>query len=178
MRPILVIICISIFGISCSKQEAMIGLLDTPSYYTTLEAAPATSSINVPIDYPTIQEAIDAASDNDKIFVAAGVYDESIITINGFQDLQIRAENGAIVNGRVRIESSANITLYGLTINSIVLDNDEHLIDVASDNGEGIRIIGNTLMYPTGSDHLKTGIRFFPGKWYDKRKPYCHQSII
>ncbi|MCD6513229.1 MAG: hypothetical protein J7K61_06480, partial [Thermoplasmata archaeon] len=39
------------------------------------------NTINVPADYPTIQQAVDAASDGDTIYVEAGIYTESI-TIN------------------------------------------------------------------------------------------------
>ncbi len=36
------------------------------------------ADITVPIDYPTIQEAIDAAQENDRILVQSGVYEEAI----------------------------------------------------------------------------------------------------
>ena len=44
-------------------------------------AAPvlAAITIHVPADYPTIQEAIDAASDGDTIVVAAGLYTENVV---------------------------------------------------------------------------------------------------
>jgi nitrous oxidase accessory protein NosD len=45
-------------------------------------AAPVSAEgtiIDVPGDYPTIQEAIDAASDSDTIIVAAGLYEENVV---------------------------------------------------------------------------------------------------
>jgi len=43
-------------------------------------AAPVSADvIDVPGDYPTIQEAIDAASDGDTIVVAAGLYEENVV---------------------------------------------------------------------------------------------------
>jgi hypothetical protein len=57
--------------------------------------------IEVPGDYPTIQEAVDAASDNDTIIVAAGLYKENIVidkslTLKGAQaGVDARTRSGA-----------------------------------------------------------------------------------
>ncbi|KAA0007406.1 MAG: hypothetical protein FE045_00275, partial [Thermoplasmata archaeon] len=52
------------------------------------------ATINVPADYPTIQQAIDNASNGDTIVVAAGTYIESI-TIN--KSINLVGETGAVI---------------------------------------------------------------------------------
>jgi parallel beta-helix repeat protein len=53
--------------------------------------------IVVPDQHPTIQAAVDAASNGDVIFVRSGIYQESVSVI-GFASLTLKAEAGVLVN--------------------------------------------------------------------------------
>jgi len=86
--------------------------------------------INVPGDYPTIQEALDAASDGDTIVVAAGLYEENVnvnksLTLKGAQagvDARTRSGAETIIEPDegtgIRIITAADrvVVIDGLTI--------------------------------------------------------------
>lgn len=78
------------------------------------------ATIFVPDDFPTIQQAIDAASERDTIVVRDGVYYENL---NVDKQLTIKSENGSarcIIDGRgkgnVVTLKADGITLEGFTI--------------------------------------------------------------
>ena len=80
--------------------------------------------INVPSDYPTIQDAIDAAGSGDTIIVAAGTYDEYVkIT----KSLTLSGQSGAIVKpstGERNIIIAINaddVTVKGFEVDGIEL---------------------------------------------------------
>ncbi len=82
----------------------------------TLEEA---SVIKVPEDYPTIQEAIDAANPGDTIFVAHGIYNENIIIDKQITLIGEGKENTIIVGhgvGDVIYVSSDGVKISGFTI--------------------------------------------------------------
>ena len=66
----------------------------------SLSTAVCSTEIKVPVDYKTIQEAIDAAKPGDIVRIASGVYNESIIIVNK-TDLMIVGEDVAntIIDG-------------------------------------------------------------------------------
>ena len=66
---------------------------------SALEPAVESSVINVPEDYPTIQEAVDAAQAGDTIMVAAGEYDAFVMM--GKSDITIAGAEGATVTSAV-----------------------------------------------------------------------------
>ena len=84
------------------------------------------ATINVPGDYPTIQQAIDNSTDGDTINVAAGAYNEdpinisTSITLNGAQANVEPVDGGraggeSVVNGQIDIWAD-NVTVNGFEI--------------------------------------------------------------
>jgi hypothetical protein len=79
------------------------------------------ATFNVPLDYNTIQSAIDAASSGDEVIVSAsgGPYVENITLDN--KDITIRSTDGAVINGNtsgsvVFFTQGDTSTLDGFTI--------------------------------------------------------------
>ncbi|HJX68767.1 MAG TPA: hypothetical protein VJ406_00900, partial [Dehalococcoidia bacterium] len=96
----------------------------------TMTPVLAASTIRVPGDYPTIQAAINAASDGDTIMVAAGLYKENVninksLTLKGFQagvDARNRSGPETIIEPAegtgIRVITAANrvVVIDGLTV--------------------------------------------------------------
>lgn len=79
-----------------------------------------TGSITVPDDYPTIQEAINAASEGDEIFVKAGSYPETVVVNKA---VKLIGENRETIisptqDGDGVIIVSSNVQISGFTIRS------------------------------------------------------------
>ena len=105
--------------------------------------APATAGvINVPADYATIQEAVDAAVEGDLILIAPGTYNEAVqVTTN-------------------------NIIIRGLDRNTVILDGNFEL-----DNGirvvgaNGVALENMTAMNYTKNGFFWTGVTGYRGDY-------------
>ncbi len=96
------------------------------------------TDIVVPDDYPTIQEAVDAASPGTNIRVKEGVYAEQVYVLN--DDLIIKAVGDVTLQGQFRIYSS-NITIRDFKINF------QYSAGIICYYGKGIQIENNTVYY-------------------------------
>ena len=101
--------------------------------------------IEVPTDYPTIQQAVDHAAPGDEIVVLAGTYAENVSLVS-MTSLLIRSQGGAsttIVDGGLQgsvfaVQSSTQIAIEGLTIRHGTLG-------VEISDSSGIRVRHNVI---------------------------------
>lgn len=115
------------------------------------QAFPNPATIAVPDDYPTIQQAVDAAQAGDTILVRNGVYREQQLTIQ--KSLTLIAEsNATVIDGEgswvnVYFQSASNAILQGFSITNgygIQLhrsSNVEVCDNTISGNGQGIILL-------------------------------------
>jgi len=97
------------------------GFLGTQVDHTTVNGSVTVSSgiITVPDDYPTIQEAINAANEGDTIFVEEGIYYENVV-MNKSISLIGENKNTTIIDGNRKAMcihvTANNVTVSGFTI--------------------------------------------------------------
>ncbi|MFX0199367.1 MAG: right-handed parallel beta-helix repeat-containing protein [Candidatus Hodarchaeota archaeon] len=72
--------------------------------------------IKVPTDKPTIQEAIDAASSGDEIYVLAGIYEERIVMKYGVNVIGEGADVTVIRSDGIVVTGASNAVLQGFNI--------------------------------------------------------------
>jgi parallel beta-helix repeat protein len=120
-----------------------------------------TKIIRVPLDYLTIQEAVNAADTGDTVLVAPGLYNESVF-INKPIKLVGEDPNNTIIDGggydwdRVTIAlsvCSGNVTIDGFTIKNayygIYAENANYTTvqnNIFSSNGEAVRVINSFVL--------------------------------
>jgi len=103
---------------SVQVTEAVYALQVTSGARTIM----STAIINVPGDFDTIQEAIDAASEGDTITVAAGTYNENIfirkdhITIEGADKATTIISAGNTAAETIKIYNCTNVTINNVQI--------------------------------------------------------------
>jgi hypothetical protein len=124
-----------------------------------IQKAKAAETLIVPDNYPTIQAAINAASNGDTIFVRSGTYNENIV-VNKMVTLIGENSNNTIINNGndyayavVNIQSG-NVTVENFTIQNgykgVVIDSYFSLPDyIVSD-----RLINNTFAVESCSDNI------------------------
>jgi hypothetical protein len=115
-------------------------------------AAPvlAGTTIHVPTDYDTIQEAIDAALDGDTIVVAAGEY-EAAFVVDGKANISIIGAEGATVTAAVyvlglegtdvwvmaAVNASENINIEGINFDGTDVTGDGHICGIVYADSTG-----------------------------------------
>jgi len=84
-------------------------------------AATAGSTIRVPQDYPTVEDAIRAASRGDTILLAAGTYDGEITVPQGKPDLTIRGtdRNTVVFDGAGVRNNAIEVEADGVTLENL-----------------------------------------------------------
>ncbi len=135
-----------LFVAACGGDDSATDTTDSNAPPVTDSAptteAPAEAVIEVPADYATIQEAVDAAVPGDLILISPGTYHEA-----------------------VNVETD-NLTIRGLDRNTVVLDGEFKL-----DNGirvlgaDGVAIENMTAMNYTSNGFFWTGVSGYRGSY-------------
>jgi nitrous oxidase accessory protein NosD len=141
--------------------------------------------ITVPQDYSSIQEAINAASENDAIVVKQGIYYENLIvdkplSLSGEDKKTLVIGNGGVDDSNVFCVKSDNVEIFGFTIKSLNYSTSKEHANGIKINGDNVSIhdnwIENTfwgILCPIQSfvniynntirANFKEGIRFYGG---------------
>jgi hypothetical protein len=120
-----------------------------------LKSAIASKIINVPTDIPTIQQAIDAASEGDTINIAAGTYNENLNIEKDNIKLQGAGRDITVINGNstdstMELKNAKNIEVKDCSFSNGVygiylINSSLECTDVAIDsNSRGLRITFNS----------------------------------
>ena len=141
------VVLLAVGLVSCGGDDSAT-TTDAPSTDVATSEAPATDApavegvLNVPADYPTIQEAVNAAVEGDLILIAPGTYNEAV---------QVKTNN---------------IVIRGLDRNTVILDGNFEL-----DNGirvvgaNGVALENMTAMNYTKNGFFWTGVTGYRGDY-------------
>src|SRR3989344_4818777 len=124
----------------------------------------AAAVINVPADFTTIQDAVDAASDGDTIIVAANTYDEQVVidgkglTLEGAGDTTIiRPSSASILTSSYTTGTQTGAFFNGIVIASII---DVRNVAVSQVIIKNLKVDGELITsLPSGAGHV-SGIVF------------------
>lgn len=108
-----------------------------------------------PADFPTIQEAVDAARPGDTIFVRNGTYTEEQVSIKKSLKLIGENKNATVVDGAqswvcVYVKSASDVRISGFTIQNgygIYLYRSRNVIvsgNIIANNGQGVVVLEST----------------------------------
>lgn len=106
---------------------------------TTIYVKPDSTTIVVPYDYSTIQEAINNANEGDTIFVRSGIYYEHII-VDKAVSLIGENQSTTIVDGDTTVGNGFYITANNVSITGFTIQNNG--LGEPKDTGNGIYIYG------------------------------------
>ncbi len=128
-------------------------------------AEPAT--INVPDDYSTIQAAVDAAAEGDTVLVAAGEFDEPVVTLHAGVTLQGAGRDLTLLRGQIHSQ------IFGETDPGVVIR------DLTIDGAGATPTLGAAVLFDGGQvtitdttvrNHPNRGIRFASGAYGEARR--------
>lgn len=97
---------------------------EEPAQESTTTEAPdpaADGILEVPGEYPTIQDAVDAATSGDLILIAPGVYNEAVdvetdgITIRGLSRNEVILDGKTELDNGIRVLGASNVAVENLT---------------------------------------------------------------
>jgi nitrous oxidase accessory protein NosD len=105
--------------------------------------APSTTII-VPNDYPTIQEAINAASDGDTVFVRNGTYCENVV-VNKSVSLVGEAEDSTIINGTA-YKPTIDINIGGVEISAFGVKASSYGVAISMEMDENVTQVDDCVL--------------------------------
>ena len=116
------VVLLLVVSAACSSDDSSEeGTGDTSG--ATVPAGPTGTTINVPEDHATIQEAVDAAAPGDLILIAPGTYEEAVdvetenLTIRGLD------RNEVILDGGFELENGIRVLADGVAVENMTAQN-------------------------------------------------------